>query len=92
MTGGFHFGLWERDQAQAGRRLHARITIPARPEPKERHLAARRARYRRRLELLGVRPASLRKYLDRGFPGPFLRACRMEMRRVVWDLRYRGRG
>lgn len=66
--------------------LYGVIRIPAIPPPAERYRRAREARYRRRLQLLGMRPASITKALARGFPGPWVRACRTEMQRVLWDL------
>lgn len=72
-------------------KLFARVRIDARPPARERYLAARRRRYWRRMELAGIRPASIQRYLARGFPGPWARARTAEMQRVIWDLKYRPR-
>lgn len=72
------------------KQLHARIVVPA-YDPHESYLAHRRLRYGRRMELMGLRPASIEKYLKRGFPGPFARAMRREMARLIWDIRHAGR-
>jgi hypothetical protein len=58
-------------------------------DPEERRLHFRRKRYERRMVLAGLRPASVQRYLARGFKGPFVRAMHTEMQRLVWDIKYR---
>jgi hypothetical protein len=78
--------------------IFGRIQIPAgmltgRPEPKIRYLAARRKRFRRRMVLAGIRPASIDRYLNRGFYllGPWAMARREEMNRMIMDIDARRR-
>jgi hypothetical protein len=59
------------------------------PDPNEERLRYRRKRYAKRMELSGVRPASIQRYLARGFKGPWVRALHAEMERLVWDIKYR---
>ncbi len=66
--------------------------IPVRPDdPNQKYLEYRRRRFKRRMELMGLRSASIEKYLRQGFPGPFTRAIRSEMERFVLDIKYRAR-
>lgn len=65
-----------------------RVHYTGRKPAKLRYIDARRRRYRRRLQLAGVRPASIKRYLARGFvsTAPFVTAVREEMARVIYDM------
>jgi hypothetical protein len=73
------------------RQLYGRVVIGP-PSPEEKRLQYRRARYTRRMLLAGIRPESIRRYIARGFKGPFVRALLSEMQRLTWDIKYRRRG
>lgn len=73
------------------KQLVGRIHVSLQPTHDELRLNYRRARYGRRMTLMGVRPESVRRYLSRGFPNGWTRALRREMTRLVWDIKYRRR-
>jgi hypothetical protein len=70
------------------KQLQGRVTVRW-PSPDDERLRYRKRRYERRMELAGIRPASITRYLARGFKGPFARALNNEMQRLVWDIKYR---
>ncbi len=73
------------------REMYARVVISLTPTPEEQRLRYRKERYRRRMEIAGVRPASIARYLTRGFGGPFSRALRREVEQLALDMKYRRR-
>ncbi len=81
-------GAWGRERigGMVNRRfLTGRFVIRAeafRPTLRDR----RRAVYRRKMQLQGVRPASIKRYLSRGFPSRWSLAVRAEMAALIADL------
>jgi len=68
--------------------LYGRVVIGP-PSHEDNRLKYRKRRYERRMELVGIRSASIAKYLRRGFKSAWSRALSSEMERLVWDIKYR---
>ena len=68
--------------------LYGRITIDMNEVvASNRRETERKRHFYKRMKAQGVRGTSIRKYLRRGFPGPFGLAMRQEMEQLVLDMK-----
>lgn len=77
----------EAQDVVAVKQLYARVIIG--PNYEQQRLEIRKKRYRRMLLQRGIRPASVERYLQRGFPSWWSRMLKKEMQRLVLDIKYR---
>jgi hypothetical protein len=73
--------------ADYGRLVSCRVAIDPRIFIEERRRDDRKRRYARRMMLAGIRPASIPRYLARGFRGAFARAIETEMSHFNWAFK-----